>query len=197
MSRSGSPSRRSRTPWIPRRLLNLFLSDALGDPMIGDEVWGTKVAEVGRRLLTIVLVVVPVAMIAFFGYLAVGNGSSESALGHDLKSRGVHTTGTVTAIGDHDSFSYGFFVEGSHYSGNSADSGAGQTLHAGQLHVGQQIPVIYDAKDPQRSCSCDVNLLTKSAWSGELVPLSVVIIGTVAVEVTQLTRRRKRQTAAE
>jgi hypothetical protein len=163
--------------------------------VIGDEEWGMQVAKVGRRLFPILLVAVLAGMLVFFASMAIGNGSGESTLGHDLKNRGVHTVGTVTATGEHDFFSYSFVVEGSHYSGNTNAFLAGQTVDAGQLHLGQHIPVIYDAKDPQRSCSCDVNLLTNTAWSGELFPLIFVIFGTVVVGVGMLTQWRKRQRA--
>ena len=164
--------------------------------MIGDEIWGMQVAKVGRRLFPVLLVALLAGMLVFFGSKAISNGSGESTLGHDLKSRGVHTVGTVTATGQHDYFSYSFMVDGSQYSGNTNAFLAGQTLDAGQLHLGQHIPVIYDANDPQRSCSCDVNLLTNTAWSGELVPLFFVILGTVAGGVGMLAQRRKRQRTA-
>jgi hypothetical protein len=164
--------------------------------MIGDEEWGMQVAKVARRLFPILLVAVLAGMLVFFGSIAIGNGSSESRLGHDLKSRGVRTVGTVTATGEHDYFSYSFMVEGSQYSGNTNAFLAGQTLDAGQLHLGQHIPVIYDAKDPHRSCSCDVNLMTSTAWSGELFPLFFVIFGTVVVGVGMLSQWRRRQRAS-
>ncbi len=77
-------------------------------------------------------------------------------------------------------------VEGSQYSANTNAFLAGRTLDLGQLHLGQHIPDIYDTKDPQRSCSCDVNLLTNTAWSGELFPFFLVIFGTVVAGVGML-----------
>jgi hypothetical protein len=165
--------------------------------VIGDAFGGTQIARVGRRLDTFLLIVALAAVLVPLGFLAVSNGSDESTLGHDLQSRGVRTVGTVTAAepSNHDYFSYSFTVEGSHYSGNTTAFLSGQTVDASQLHVGQHIPVIYDANKPQRSCSCDVNLLTSTSWSNNLAPLLFVILG-AAVMITLHTRRRKRQRAA-
>ena len=147
--------------------------DAPGDPVIGDAFGGIQLPKVARRWFTILQTVALVGVSVFIVHFAVSVGSGESALGHDLQSHGVRTVGTVTAAepSNHDSFSYSFTVDGSQYSGDTSSFRSGQTVNASQLHVGQHIPVIYDSRDPHQSCSCDVNLLTSTAWSSNLGPL--------------------------
>jgi hypothetical protein len=170
-------------------------ADAPGDPVIGNVLGGTQAIDVGRRLFTILQIVVLTAMLVFIGSLAVNHGSSESSLGRDLQRRGVHTVGIVTAteLSNHDYFSYSFTIEGWHYSGDTTAFTSGQTVLASQLHVGQNIPVIYDAKDPRRSCSCDVNLMASTAWSNDLAPLILLVVGAAVMVVTLLLRLRRRQ----
>ncbi len=67
-----------------------------------------------------------------------------------------------------------------------------QTVDADQLHVGQQISVIYNSKDPQQPCSCDVNELASSAWVNELIPV-LVLIPVILVMVIVLLMRHRRQ----
>jgi hypothetical protein len=174
-------------------------ADALGDSVNGYGFGGIQLPKVAQRLFTILQIVVLAGVLVFIVFLAVSYGSGESALGHDLQSHGLHTVGTVTAAepSSHDSFSYSYTVDGSQYSGDTASFQSGQTLDASQLHVGQQIPVIYDARDPQQSCSCDVHLLTSTAWSNNLAPLFLLIPGTGVVVVALLARQRKRQRTGE
>jgi len=146
------------------------------------------------RWTNLILIVALVPILAFIVSLALSHGSSESSLGHDLQSHGVRATVTVTvtaaAPSNHDYFAYGYMVEGSHYSGDTASFTSGQTVNASQLHFGEHIAVIYDANNPERSCSCDINLLASSAWSNDLGPLVIVIPGT-AVMVFALLRRHR------
>lgn len=165
--------------------------------MIGDAFGGNRPTKVGRSSNPILPIVGLVAMLAFLGFIALSHGSSESSLGHDLQSYGIRTVGTVTAAepSNHDYFSYSYMVKGSQYSGDTNSFTSAQTVDASQLHVGQHIAVIYDAKDPQQSCSCDVNELASSAWSNDLFPLFIGIPVIAVLVIGLLIRHRKRQRA--
>ena len=170
--------------------------DALGDPVIGNASGGIGPKKVGRSSNPVLPLVALIAMLAFLGFISLRHGSSESSLGNDLQSHGIRTVGTVTAAepSNHDYFSYSYMVKGRQYSGDTNAFTSAQTVDASQLRVGQHIAVIFDAKDPQQSCSCDVNELASSAWFNDLFPL-VIAIPVIAALVIALLVRRKRQKA--
>jgi hypothetical protein len=142
--------------------------------------------------------VVLVAMLAVLGFFSLRHGSSESSLGSDLQSHGIRTVGTVTAAepSNHNYFSYSYMVKGLQYSGDTSSFTSAQTVDASELHVGQHIAVTYDAKDPQQSCSCDVNELASSAWANDLFPLFFAIPVVAALVIVLLVQNRKRQRTA-
>ena len=136
-------------------------------------------------------------MLAYLGFLALSHGSSESSLGHDLQRHGVRTGGTVTVAdqSNHDHFEYSYIVKGLQYSGDSGSFTSAEAEDASQYQVGQHIAVTYDAEDPQQSCSCDVDLLTSSAWFNDLFPLLVAIPVIGAIVIALLIRYRKSRRA--
>jgi hypothetical protein len=164
--------------------------------MISDAFGATVAAKV-RRSFGILQVVALVAILGLLGFLGLSYGSSESSLGHDLQSHGVRTVGTVTAAApsNHDYFSYSYMVKGSQYSGDTTSFPSAQTVDASQLHVGQHIAVVYDARDPQQSCSCDVKELASSAFSNDLFPFFFAIPVVVSMVIVLIIRLRRNQRA--
>jgi hypothetical protein len=165
--------------------------------VIGDVFGETGLARVRRSFGTLQVVAL-VAVLGLLGFLGLSYGSSESSLGHHLQSHGLRTVGTVTAAApsNHDYFAYSYTVKGSQYSGNTTSFPSAQTLDAGQLHVGQHIPVVYDAQDPQQSCSCDVNELATSAFSNDLSPFLFAIPVIGAMVIALILRLRKKDQGA-
>ncbi len=133
-------------------------------------------------------------MVVFLGITSLRAGSSESSLGRAPHSHGLPTVGIVTATepSNHNYFSYRYSVNGTEYSDDDSSFVSAQTVDADQLHVGQQISVIYNSKDPQQPCSCDVNELASSAWVNELIPV-LVLIPVILVMVIVLLMRHRRQ----
>ncbi|WP_190867732.1 DUF3592 domain-containing protein [Actinomadura sp. RB99] len=72
-----------------------------------------------------------------------------------LDKRGVHARATVTrtAPNDHNTVYYTFTVSGTIYS--SSDLADPPNPDASHLHVGDQIQIVYDIRDPHLSCACD------------------------------------------
>jgi hypothetical protein len=141
----------------------------------------------------ILQIAAPIAIVLLLAVSALSIGSSESSLGHDLQSHGVRTVGTVTAAepSNHDYFSYSYTVNGSKYPGDS--NSFISTVDASQLHVGEHIAVVYDAENPRESCSCDVNELSSSARSNDLLPLFIAIPVITVYLFALLIRNRRHQ----
>jgi len=154
-------------------------------------------STLGRSSNPILPIVALLAMLALLGFLALSHGSSESSLGHDLQIHGVRTVGTVTVAdqSNHDHIEYSYSVKGLQYSGDSGSFTSAEAEDANHYQVGQRIAVTYSAKDPQQSCSCDVDLLASSAWFNDLFPLLVAIPAIGAIVITLLIQRRKLQSA--
>jgi len=154
-------------------------------------------STLGRSSNPILPIVALLAMLALLGFLALSHGSSESSLGHDLQIHGVRTVGTVTVAdqSNHDHFEYSYSVKGLQYSGDSGSFTSAEAEDASHYQVGQRIAVTYSAKDPQQSCSCDVDLLASSAWFNDLFPLLVAIPAIGAIVIALLIQRRKLQSA--
>lgn len=137
------------------------------------------------------------AMLALLGFLALSHGSSENSLGHDLQIHGVRTVGIVTVAdqSNHDHFEYSYTIMGLQYSGDSSSFTSAVAEDASQYQVGQRIAVTYSTKEPQQSCSCDVDLLASSAWFNDLFPLFVAIPAIGVFVIALLIQHRKRKTA--